>query len=120
MDAAKTPEQRADALLAASSQHQKYRWLVEQPADAPQQTDFEGVVYLAQLPCTPQVTYTDGPDGVRFTEGVTAFLTVMSASERVHPIRVHRVENVPDLTLEAGNLCPPRARRTTVSIPIDV
>ena len=26
-----------------------------------------------QVPCTPTVVYTDGPDGVRFTPGVTAF-----------------------------------------------
>ncbi|MCM6763373.1 glycoside hydrolase family 3 C-terminal domain-containing protein [Rathayibacter sp. ZW T2_19] len=80
MDTAKTPEQRADALLAASSQHQKYRWLVEQPANSPQQTDFQGVLYPAQLPCTPLVTYTDGPDGVRFTEGVTAFPAPISVA----------------------------------------
>ena len=42
MDAAKTPEERAAALLAASTQHQKYRWLVEQPANTPQQTTWLG------------------------------------------------------------------------------
>ena len=73
MDQTKSPQARAAALLAASTQHQKYRWLVEQPANSPQQTDFAGVIYPAQLPCTPTVVYTDGPDGVRFTEGVTAF-----------------------------------------------
>ncbi|GAB3659803.1 hypothetical protein GCM10027591_12750 [Zhihengliuella somnathii] len=73
MDATATPEERADALLEASTQHQIYRWLVEQPANAPQQTDFDGVAYPAQVPCTPEVVYTDGPDGVRFTEGTTAF-----------------------------------------------
>ncbi|MBU2668921.1 glycoside hydrolase family 3 C-terminal domain-containing protein [Actinoplanes bogorensis] len=74
MDTRKSPEQRARALLAASSAHQKYRWLVEQPANSPQQTTWaDGVVYPAQLPCTPTVVYSDGPDGVRFTPGVTAF-----------------------------------------------
>ena len=73
MDTHSSPDQRAQALLDASSQHQLYRWLVEQPANAPQRTDFGGVVYPAQVPCTPTVVYTDGPDGVRFTEGVTAF-----------------------------------------------
>ncbi|WP_208544828.1 beta-glucosidase [Rathayibacter festucae] len=80
MDASKTPEQRADALLAASSPQQKYRWLVEQPANAPQQTVFSGVEYPVQVPCTPLVTYTDGPDGVRFTEGVTAFPAPISVA----------------------------------------
>ena len=70
MDHTRSPRSRAAALLAASTQHQKYRWLVEQPANSPQQTDFSGVIYPAQLPCTPTVVYTDGPDGVRFTEGV--------------------------------------------------
>lgn len=74
MDRRKSAEQRARALLAASSPHQKYRWLVEQPANTPQQTAWaDGVVYPAQVPCTPTVVYTDGPDGVRFTDGVTAF-----------------------------------------------
>ena len=73
MDAAKTPEARAAALLEASSQHQIYRWLVEQPANSPQQTTFSGVTYPVQVECTPTVVYTDGPDGVRFTAGVTAF-----------------------------------------------
>ncbi|MFG3133802.1 beta-glucosidase [Streptomyces tendae] len=72
-DPRKSPDQRAKALLAASTQHQKYRWLVEQPANSPAQTDFQGVVYPAQVACTPTVTYTDGPEGVRSGEGVTAF-----------------------------------------------
>ncbi|BEL04778.1 glycoside hydrolase family 3 C-terminal domain-containing protein [Actinoplanes sichuanensis] len=73
-DKRKSPAQRAKALLAASSPHQKYRWLVEQPANTPAQTEWTGgVVYPAQLPCTPTVVYTDGPDGIRFTDGVTAF-----------------------------------------------
>ncbi|MEL7977970.1 glycoside hydrolase family 3 C-terminal domain-containing protein [Isoptericola sp. F-RaC21] len=81
-DTTRTPEERADALLAASSQHQKYRWLVEQPANNPQQTEFAPpywaadaptTTYPAQLPCTPTVAYTDGPEGVRSVHGVTAF-----------------------------------------------
>jgi beta-glucosidase len=43
------------------------------PANSPQQTDFSGVIYPVQVPCTPTVVYTDRPDGVRFTAGVTAF-----------------------------------------------
>ncbi|MHA7191897.1 beta-glucosidase family protein [Arthrobacter sp. MDT2-16] len=73
MDTSKTPDERARILLDASSLGQKYRWLVEQPANDPTTTTFGGVQYEAQLPCTPKVVYTDGPDGVRFTEGVTAF-----------------------------------------------
>jgi beta-glucosidase len=72
-DQRRDPDQRTQALVRASSLPQLYRWLVEQPANNPAQTDFNGVVYPAQLPCTPKVVYTDGPDGVRFTEGVTAF-----------------------------------------------
>lgn len=81
-DRSKTPDQRARALLAASTQHQKYRWLVEQPANSPQQTIWPGdVVYPVQVACTPTVVYTDGPDGVRFTPGVTAFpATIATAS----------------------------------------
>ncbi|PRY65417.1 beta-glucosidase [Glaciihabitans tibetensis] len=73
MDASQTPEARAAALLAASTQHQKYRWLVEQPANSPQETTFSGVTYPVQVDCTPKIVATDGPDGVRFTPGVTAF-----------------------------------------------
>lgn len=73
MDVSKTPDQRADLLLAASTQHQKYRWLVEQPANSPTVTTFSGVEYPVQVACTPNVVYTDGPDGVRGLTGVTAF-----------------------------------------------
>ena len=78
MDTSKSPAQRADALLAASSQHQKYRWLVEQPANSPQQTTFAGVSYPVQLRCTPEVVYTDGPEGVRAPAGVTTFPSQIS------------------------------------------
>ncbi|MFE6254481.1 beta-glucosidase [Agromyces sp. NPDC057865] len=73
MDTSKTADQRAHALLAASTQNQKYRWLVEQPANSPLQTTFSGVVYPVQVPCTPTVVYTDGADAVRRTAGTTAF-----------------------------------------------
>ncbi|MFF3500628.1 beta-glucosidase [Streptomyces sp. NPDC003247] len=72
-DTRKSADQRAKALLAASTRHQIYRWLVEQPANSPTQTDFQGVTYPVQVSCTPTVTYTDGPEGVRSVEGVTAF-----------------------------------------------
>ncbi|GAA5206319.1 beta-glucosidase family protein [Microbacterium kyungheense] len=79
MDASKSADERAQALLDASSQHQKYRWLVEQPATQPTQTTWQPgiageapVVYPAQVDCTPTIVYTDGPEGVR-TSGVTDF-----------------------------------------------
>ena len=88
MDTRKSPDKRAQALLAASTQHQKYRWLVEQPANNPQQTEFPGgVVYPVQVPCTPAVVYSDGPDGVRFTPGVTAFpATIATAATFNQPL----------------------------------
>ncbi|WP_228507634.1 glycoside hydrolase family 3 C-terminal domain-containing protein [Herbiconiux sp. VKM Ac-1786] len=73
MDTALSADDRARLLLDASSLAQKYRWLNEQAANAPEQTEFSGVSYPEQVGCTPTIVYTDGPDGVRFTEGVTAF-----------------------------------------------
>ncbi len=73
MDTTLTADERADLLLDASSLGQTYRWLNEQAANTPQQTTFSGVTYPAQVDCTPTIVYTDGPDGVRFTTGVTAF-----------------------------------------------
>ncbi|MEU4690479.1 glycoside hydrolase family 3 C-terminal domain-containing protein [Actinoplanes sp. NPDC023714] len=73
MDTRKSADQRATLLLKASTLDQKLRWLVEHAANNPAQTVFSGVTYPAQVPCTPTVTYTDGPDGVRGTGGVTAF-----------------------------------------------
>ncbi|MFD0687792.1 beta-glucosidase [Actinomadura fibrosa] len=73
MDTTKTAGQRARLLLDASSPEQKMRWLDEQSATRPTETAFDGVRYPAQLPCTPSITYTDGPDGVRGSTGVTAF-----------------------------------------------
>lgn len=79
MDTSLTPDERAQALLDASSQHQKYRWLVEQPATTPTRTDWQPglsgeapVVYPVQVDCTPTIVYTDGPEAVR-TSGVTDF-----------------------------------------------
>ena len=79
MDTSATPEARAEALLAASTQHQKYRWLVEQPAVTPTRTEWpagftgEGpVIYPVQVACTPTIVYTDGPEAVR-AAGVTDF-----------------------------------------------
>lgn len=80
MDTSASSEERANALLDASSQHQMYRWLVEQPANTPQRTNwnpgFAGeapVVYPVQVPCTPVVIYANGPDGVYGKAGTTAW-----------------------------------------------
>ena len=74
MDTSKSSEERADALLDASTQHQKYRWLVEQPANDPQRTTWSGgVVYPVQVACTPVVIYANGPDGVYTRAGTTAW-----------------------------------------------
>ena len=79
MDTSASPDDRAEALLAASTQHQKYRWLVEQPAVTPQRTDWNPglageapVIYPVQVACTPTIVYTDGPEAVR-AAGVTDF-----------------------------------------------
>ena len=74
---------RAELILAASSLQQKYRWLSEGAANNPNQTMFYAfnlanyslVIsnYPAQVGCTPVVKYTDGPQGIRGPQGVTAF-----------------------------------------------
>lgn len=73
MDTRKSPEKRAELLLAASTLDQKLRWLDEQAANNPTQTTFNGVSYPAQVRCTPTVAYADGPDYVRGPNGVTIF-----------------------------------------------
>ena len=73
LDTSKSPQKRAQLLLRASSLDQKLRWLDEQAANNPTQTTFNGVSYPAQVPCTPKVAYSDGPDYVRGASGVTIF-----------------------------------------------
>lgn len=74
MDKSASADDRAQALLDASSQHQKYRWLVEQPANSPTQTTWQGnVVYPEQVACTPVVIYANGAEGVHSTPGTTAW-----------------------------------------------
>jgi beta-glucosidase len=80
MDTSKTADERAQALLDASSQHQKYRWLVEQPANDPTRTTwnpgFAGeapVVYPVQVECTPVVIYSNGAEGAHNKVGTTAW-----------------------------------------------
>lgn len=79
-DTAKTPEERAQLLLDASSQHQKYRWLNEQAANRPEQLAFGGVEYPAQVDCTPLVTYANGAEGVHGTRGTTAWPTPLAVA----------------------------------------
>ncbi|TYB71090.1 glycosyl hydrolase [Nonomuraea sp. PA05] len=73
MNTRKSAGERAALLLAASTPEQRMRWLVEHPANQPSGTTFSGVTYPPQVPCTPNVTYTDGPDSVRGPAGVTTF-----------------------------------------------
>src|SRR4051812_33061231 len=76
MDTARTADQRAHALLDASSLDQKLRWLNEQAANNPTQTvfarqrprnipasvpiDTTPFTMPAQVPCTPTIQYADG------------------------------------------------------------
>ncbi|WP_196804463.1 beta-glucosidase [Cellulomonas sp. URHD0024] len=79
MDTSKTADQRANLLLKASTLDQELRWLDEQAANNPTRTTFPGgffgggATYPVQVDCTPKVVYTDGPDYVRGTAGVTIF-----------------------------------------------
>lgn len=89
MDVSKSADERAHALLAASSLDQKLRWLNEQAANNPTQTVFvrqrprnipASVVIdqtpftmPAQVPCTPAIAYADGPQNVSAGTGVTYF-----------------------------------------------
>ncbi|MFC0678747.1 beta-glucosidase [Lysobacter korlensis] len=73
MDTSKSAEERAAALLDASTLHQKYRWMNEQAANSPQQTTFGGVSYPVQVECTPKIVYSNGPEGVHSAPGTTGF-----------------------------------------------
>jgi len=73
MDTSKSADERAHALLDASSQYQMYRWLNVAAVERSQQTVFPKATYPAQLECTPVIFHTDGADGVRREPGTTAF-----------------------------------------------
>ena len=89
MDTSKTADQRAHALLDASTLDQKLRWLNEQAANNPTQTVFvrqrprnippsvpidqTPFTMPAQVPCTPTIQYADGPQNVNAGTGVTYF-----------------------------------------------
>ncbi len=72
-----SPAMRARLLLDASTLDQKIRWLDEQAANSPTQTKFgrgnSTTTYPVQVPCTPNITYTDGPDYVRGSDGATVY-----------------------------------------------
>ena len=85
MDTSLSATARADLLLKASTLDQKIRWLDEQAANSPAQTTFGGVTYPVQVPCTPTVVYTDGPDYVRLTHGVTNFPAQISLAATWDP-----------------------------------
>jgi beta-glucosidase len=77
MDTSLSAEERAQLVLDASTLGQKMRWLSEQSANLPEQTQWpqssgDPIVYEEALPCTPTVYYTDGAEGVRHT-GATTF-----------------------------------------------
>ncbi|MBN1876738.1 MAG: glycoside hydrolase family 3 C-terminal domain-containing protein [Anaerolineae bacterium] len=78
MDTTLSAEERARALLDASTLEQKMRWLVEHSANNPTGTSFSGVEYPEQLPYTPDITYTDGPTAVSGPSGITSFPTQVS------------------------------------------
>ncbi|GAA5037162.1 glycoside hydrolase family 3 C-terminal domain-containing protein [Thermocatellispora tengchongensis] len=96
MDTSKSPDQRARALLAASSLDQKLRWLDEQSANDPTRTtfttsaprelppgEFEPVTFTMppQVPCTPTIQYTDAPSAIAGAgAGVTAYPANVSLS----------------------------------------
>jgi len=77
MDTSLSPDQRARLLLDASTLEQKMRWLVEQPANTPTQTNFGGALYPEQVDCAPYIQYTDGPSTV--VSGAGAGVTVFPA-----------------------------------------
>jgi beta-glucosidase len=73
MDTSLSANERARILLDHSSLEQKMRWIVEQPAGSPEQTTWpDGVAYPAQLPCTPEIVFANGAQGLA-APGATAF-----------------------------------------------
>ncbi|MDG4825520.1 glycoside hydrolase family 3 C-terminal domain-containing protein [Asanoa sp. WMMD1127] len=96
MNTHRSPEQRARALLAASTLDQRLRWLDEQSANNPAQTtfttarprevppdQFTPVTFTmpAQVPCTPTIQYTDAPSAIAGAgAGVTVFPANVSLS----------------------------------------
>ncbi|WP_062523020.1 beta-glucosidase [Demequina silvatica] len=110
MDTSLTAGERADALLDASSQHQIYRWLVEQPANSPTRVQwnpgFTGeapVIYPAQVECTPNVVYTNGAEGIHRTAGTTAWpVPVANAATWDLDLQVERGAAIADESFDKG------------------
>jgi beta-glucosidase len=73
MDTSKTPDERANLLLDASSPEQMTRWLNEASANETNLTVFGSATYPEQLPCVPFTADIDGPWGIAYTPRVTAF-----------------------------------------------
>ncbi|WP_165400076.1 glycoside hydrolase family 3 C-terminal domain-containing protein [Motilibacter rhizosphaerae] len=84
MDTSKTPEQRTNLLLDASTLDQQMRWLNEVTAGDPSitTTPTQGglgqppgppVTFAAQVPCVAFTADTDGPWGIAYVGGTTAF-----------------------------------------------
>jgi beta-glucosidase len=71
MDTSQSADVRARELMSAMTLEQKMRWLDEQAANNPTQTTFGTVTYPAQVPCTPLITYADGPWEVTGVSGIT-------------------------------------------------
>lgn len=72
-DRSKTPEQRANLLLDASTVDQQMRWVNESSANDYFLTYIGPVAYPAQVPCIKFQADTDGPWGVAYAKGTTAF-----------------------------------------------
>ncbi|MFD8001652.1 beta-glucosidase [Streptomyces mirabilis] len=73
MDTTKNADERANLLLDASTLDQTMRWLNEASANETNLTTFGSAVYPDQLACVPFTADDDGPFGVAYTPGVTAF-----------------------------------------------
>jgi beta-glucosidase len=90
MNTALSASERAHLLISHSTLDQVTRWLMEKSANNPTQTVFttfgqNPVTYPAQVPCTPTVNYTDGPDYVRGAAGSTVFPTQISLASSWNP-----------------------------------
>ena len=72
-DRSKTSEQRANLLLDASTVEQQMRWVNESSANDYFLTYIGPVAYPAQVPCIKFQADTDGPWGVAYAQGTTAF-----------------------------------------------
>ncbi|QOR72882.1 glycoside hydrolase family 3 C-terminal domain-containing protein [Ruania alkalisoli] len=85
MDTTLSAEERAQVLLDHSSLEQTMRWIVEQPAAAPDRTTWPGdVVYPEQLPCTPDIMFANGAQGLD-APGATALPVAIAEAAAFSP-----------------------------------